>query len=348
MIRLAWLQARIQTMVTVAGVAALAVVLALTGSNLAHLYSTNIAPCVANGDCSPTTLNSFLHNYSGLRNGLDILVLFVPALIGIFWGAPMVARELEAGTFRLAWTQSVTRTRWLAIKLGVTLVITMAVAGLLSLMVTWWAHPFDRVRADAFTYFEQRNIAPIGYAAFGFVLGVAAGVLIRRTLPAMVTVLVVFTAARVAMNHWVRSRLIAPLHLTSALDPDSTGYGRRGSGPASLDPRAPRLPDAWIYSTRIVDNAGHGLTNEVLTSTCPQLSIENAPRALGSATRQQAPPDIQAALRDCVTAVGKQYHTLVTYQPASRYWAFQWYELAIYLGAAAVLAGACVWAIRRR
>ena len=150
------------------------------------------------------------------------------------------------------------------------------------------------------------------------------------------------------MNHWVRSSLIAPLHITAALDPDSTGYGRRGSGPASLDPRAPRLPDAWIYSTRIVDNAGHGLTNEVLTSTRPQLSIENAPRALGSGTRQQAPPDIRSALHDCVTAVGKQYHTLVTYQPADRYWAFQWYELAIYLGTAGVLAGACVWAIRRR
>ena len=159
MIRLAWLQARTQTFVTVAGVAALAVLLALTGSNLTHLYNTMIAPCAANGDCPPTTVNAFLNNNSGLRNALDLLVLFVPALIGIFWGAPMVACELESGTFRLAWKQSVSRTRWLAIKLCVTLAITMAVAGLLSLMVTWWADSFDRVRADAFTYFEQRDIA---------------------------------------------------------------------------------------------------------------------------------------------------------------------------------------------
>ena len=348
MIRLAWLQARTQTLATLAGVAALAVLLVLTGSNLTHLYNTLIAPCTANGDCPPTTVHAFLNNYGGLRNALDLLVLFVPALLGIFWGAPMVAHEFEAGTFRLAWTQSVTRTRWLAIKLGVTLVLTMLVAGALSLMVTWWAHPFDRVREDAFTYFEQRDIAPIGYAAFGFVLGVTAGVLIRRTLPAMVTVLVVFTAARVAMNHWVRYRLIAPRHIIAALDPDSTGYGRRGSGPASLDPSPPHLPNAWVYSTRIVDNAGHGLTNEVLTSTCPQLSIDGGPRPLGSGTPQKAPTDIRDALQNCVSAVGKQYHTLITYQPANRYWTFQWYELGIYLGAAAVVAGACVWMIHRR
>ncbi len=347
MIRVAWLQARTQTIVAGAAILVAAVVLAVTGSNLAHLYSTIVAPCLANSDCSPTTLDSFLGSYSGLRTGLDLLVLVGPALLGIFWGAPMVAHELETGTFRLAWTQSVSRTRWLAIKLGVTLAITLAATGLLSLMVTWWAHPLDRVRADAFTYFEQRDIVPIGYAAFGFVLGVMAGVVIRRTLPAMVTVLIVFTAARVAINHWVRYRLVAPLHVTGVLDPDSTGFGRTGPGPAMLDPRAPHLPNAWIYSTRIVDDAGHRLTSQVLTSMCPQLSVENVPRPLGTETRQQVPTDVQTALRDCVSVVGKQYHTLVTYQPSSRYWTFQWYELGIYLGAAALVAGACVWMIRR-
>ena len=81
-------------------------------------------------------------NDSSLRTWLGVLVIVVPGIIGLFWGAPLVARELEAGTFRLAWTQSVTRTRWLAVEArrrrpGV----SMAVAGLLSLMVTWWASP---------------------------------------------------------------------------------------------------------------------------------------------------------------------------------------------------------------
>ena len=73
-----------------------------------------------------------------------------PPLLGIFWGAPLVARELEAGTHRLVWTQSVTRTRWLAVKLGVIGLAGMAVTGLVSLMVTWWAHPLDRVQIDQY------------------------------------------------------------------------------------------------------------------------------------------------------------------------------------------------------
>ena len=87
-------------------------------------------------------------------------MLVVPALIGMFWGAPLIARELETGTYRLAWTQGVTRKRWLAVKLGLVGLASMAVAGLLSLMVTWWSSPLDRVNADPFTLFDQRGIVP--------------------------------------------------------------------------------------------------------------------------------------------------------------------------------------------
>ena len=108
-------------------------------------------------------------------------MIVVPGVIGVFWGAPLVARELETGTYRLAWTQSVTRARWIAVKLGVVGLASMAAAGLLSLMVTWWSSPIDRVNMTLYTSFDQRGIVPIGYAAFAFALGVLAGVLIRRT-----------------------------------------------------------------------------------------------------------------------------------------------------------------------
>ena len=132
----------------------------------------------------------------------------MPALIGVFWGAPLVARELETGTYRLAWNQSVTRTRWLAVKLGLIGLAAMAAAGLLSLMVTWWSSPIDQAlaargpqraqRRNRFAplLFGARGIVPIGYAAFAFALGVTVGVLIRRTLPAMATTLAVFVAVR--------------------------------------------------------------------------------------------------------------------------------------------------------
>ncbi len=70
--------------------------------------------------------------------GIAVLYL-APALIGIFWGAPLIARELETGTFRLAWNQSVSRARWTAVKLGLIGFAAVATAGLLSLMIGWWA-----------------------------------------------------------------------------------------------------------------------------------------------------------------------------------------------------------------
>ena len=73
-----------------------------------------------------------------------ILLYVTPGIIGVFWGAPLVTRELEAGTFRLAWNQGVTRTRWIAVKLAAVGLAAMAVSGLLSLAVTWWASPVDR------------------------------------------------------------------------------------------------------------------------------------------------------------------------------------------------------------
>jgi hypothetical protein len=131
--------------------------------------------------------------------GADI-VLVIPALIGLFWGAPLAARELETGAFRLAWTQSVTRGRWLAVKLALVGLCSVAVAGLLSLMVTWWSSPLDRTYASQFIAFSERGIAPIGYAAFGFVLGVTVGLLIRRTVPAMAATVIPYIGARAAVT----------------------------------------------------------------------------------------------------------------------------------------------------
>ena len=348
MIRFAWLQSRTQTAVAIAALAMIALTLALTGPHLAHLYGTLIAPCIGDGSCSPTTLGLFQRNHRLLRGWLSIGITVIPGLIGVFWGAPLVARELESGTFRLAWTQSVSRTRWITIKLAITLLISMVVVGLMSFMITWWAHPLDRVRNDVFSTFDVRDIVPIGYAAFGFVLGVTFGVVIRRTLPAMASVVVVFTAARVAMNQWLRPRLIAPLHLVAALDPESIGFGRSNDGPANLQPGGPNIPNAWIYSKHIVDSAGHALTPEALASTCPSLNDALPPPPSGDGVRTQVPTQVKNSLQDCITKVGAKYHEVVAYQPGSRYWAFQWYELAIFLGASAVLAAACIWWIRRR
>jgi ABC-type transport system involved in multi-copper enzyme maturation permease subunit len=238
MIWLTWRQFRVQAWVASAALAVIAVALAVTGVHLVHLYNASgIATCQANADCGSLT-SSFLHQLkaSTVYNVLfyaGIGILFIlPAIIGVFWGAPLVTREIETGTFRLAWNQSITRTRWLAVKLGLIGLAAMATVGLLSLMVTWWTSPIDGalglpagrngtggLNRFAPLLFGTRGITPIGYAAFAFALGVAAGVLIRRTVPAMATTLAVFVGVQVAMALWVRAHLITPLTATSPLNP---------------------------------------------------------------------------------------------------------------------------------
>ena len=189
MIWLAWRQFRVQAVVALALLVALAVVMLVTGLHLRDLYdASGIATCKVHGDCA-TVEATFLAHESFLRNLLGPLLLAIPVLTGIFWGAPLLARELENGTYRLAWTQSVTRTRWLATKITLVGLASIAVAGLFSLMVSWWFHPIDKVSMNRLTpgVFDERGIVAIGYAALAFALAVAAGAVIRRTLPAMAT-----------------------------------------------------------------------------------------------------------------------------------------------------------------
>jgi hypothetical protein len=356
-IRFTWVQSRTQTMVAIGALAAVAAVLAISGPHLVHLYDTSVASCAAHGDCQAVTA-AFLRNDSTLRTWLGVLVIVTPGIIGIFWGAPLVAREVQAGTFRLAWTQSVTRTRWMAVKLGVIALASMAVAGLLSLMVTWWASPADRSGMNQFGLFDQRDMVPVGYAAFAFALGVTAGVVIRRTVPSMATALVAFVGARLAMIHWIRPYLIAPAHQDLAISSASiVGYGTNTGlfglgGPNTLLLGSPNKPNAWIYSAQLVDKAGHAITTQFVAGACPSLVAGNrspggASGGGGIGSHSQARAAAQNALQDCAAKAAAKFHEVVTYQPASRYWVFQWYELAIVLGAALVLAGFSIWSVRR-
>jgi hypothetical protein len=253
---------------------------------------------------------------------LGNLLIALPALAGMFWGAPLVARELETGTEQLVWAQGVTRSRWILAKLGLIGLASSAASGLLSLMLTWWSNPLDRVNMNRFTsVFDQRDIVPIGYAAFAFALGVTAGALIRRTLPAMASTLVAFVAVRLVFTHWVRPHLITPVHLVTALRATSgMTYNETNNGPLTL---IGSKPGAWVYSAQVVNKAGNAVPGVFLDrEAC--LQSRAAPACIG------------------------QLREALVYQPASRYWAFQWYEMAIFLALAFVLGGFCVWWVRSR
>ena len=239
MIWLVWRQFRTQAAVLFGVLVAVGIVLAVTGTHLVHLYDTTVANCQKANDCSNAQA-LFLKN-DGLLQQLSAVVLVAPALIGIFWGAPLVAREFETGSYKLGWTQSITRTRWLAAKIALVGLASIVAAGLLSLMVTWWSSPFDTVNMNPFSpsMFDRRDLVPIGYAAFAFALGLTASVLIRRTLPAMAATLVAFVGVRMAFVEWVRPHLMTPLRIITPLNLSA------GNGPPS---QSGFNPANWMLS----------------------------------------------------------------------------------------------------
>jgi hypothetical protein len=228
MIRITWLQFRVQALVGVAALAVVAIVLAITGPSLHHLYTT-VLDCHAARNCAAAT-STLLDKDHSLQVILNVLVEVVPGLVGLFWGAPLVAREFETGTYRLAWTAT-TRTRWIAIKLAGIGLAGVALTAILSLIVTWWSRPLDVANATLFSSFDQRDVVPLGYAAFAFAVGVGAGLFTRKTVPAMATALVVFAPIRLVVARWVRPYLISPLRhsfpdvLVTAGPPPPGGQG---------------------------------------------------------------------------------------------------------------------------
>jgi hypothetical protein len=147
MMWLTWRQFRAQAITAAAALAAFAVLLGVTGPRLAHLYTVSgIDGC--HSTCR-FAADQFLTQLDGGTYWVVyllgvVVILITPVVIGIFWGAPLIAREYETGTFHLAWTQSISLSRWLAVKLALTGLAAMAVTEGLSLMQAWWAAPIGR------------------------------------------------------------------------------------------------------------------------------------------------------------------------------------------------------------
>ncbi len=340
MIWLTWRQFRAAGVMMFAALAALAAILALTGPGLADDYATGIAACTTqSGGCSNFVQHFFQDNQTPFL-AVTAVVLVLPALIGLFWGAPLLTRELEAGTHRLVWNQSVTRTRWLAVKLALTGLAAMTAAGLGSLAVTWWSSPIDKTATNfpkmGPLLFDARGIVPIAYAAFAFALGVTVGMLVRRTVPALAITLVVFVAVQIAMPLLARPHLLPPTRSTIEITTSNLDgiVAPQGGGPPRAIVKAPTITGAWILSSQTVDASGHAVDTIPLSSSGP--------------CAPSGPPS-QHGISPCLAEIKRLgYRQQVTYQPSSRFWPFQWYETGIYTAVTLSLAGFCFWWIRRR
>ncbi len=348
MIWVAWRQFRTQALVTLGLFAAFTVLVLVTGLHLRDIYSSlGGAHCTARSDCTGLPTHGKV-----LADLLGPALLAIPALLGMFWGAPLVARELESGTHRLAWTQSVTRRRWLSVRVALVAVAGIAVAGLSSWLVSWWFAPLDAVNLNRFDpgVFTERGVVAVGYAAFALALGVAAGALMRRTLPAMAATLLGFAGARVAVTFLVRPNLLSATRvLVPVTFGNGVGFVSSASG-VSIAPNSSRIPNAWMISAALVDRAHHALSaarlHDLLVRACPAIAT-GLPQPAGGAPKGPKGPAGGAVLA-CEQRLSQHLQQLVTYQPPGHYWTLQALETAIFFAGALTLIGATVWRVGRR
>lgn len=255
-------------------------------------------------------LSHFRSDFAGRVRAARYLIL-LPALAGMFVGAPLVARELEHGTFRLAWTQGITRRRWLLSKTSLLALVVVAGAGLLALVGMWWREPLDTLegRMSPAAFDVEGTVVP-AYALFALAVGVLAGLLLRRTLAAVVVAGGVFLAARIGIERLLRPNYVSPLHRTTA--------------GLTIDDR---LHD-WVLDNSVVDAVGR-----TITAAREDLAVVHA---------QRAEIDPQQYL----SSLG--WRRVITYQPPGRFWEFQGIETAIFVGLAALAVLAAVLVLRRR
>lgn len=313
---LVWRQHRNQFLFAAAGLAVLTLVFVPTGVHLASAYQTARRDCAASGTCGDLARELF-RNY-GILFDIVGLSAAVPALFGLFWGAPLVASEIEAGTHQLAWTQTVTRRRWLAVKVGWLLAAAAVWGAAIALLVTWWSGPVNSVNESRFTlgHFDTQGLVPIGYSVFAVALGITAGVLLRRVLPALAVTLGVFTGLRFAVDYGLRAHYLTPL--TKILPLGSQAAIAKGS--------------YWTIASQILDPAGKASDGIRLSA-------------------QAIPADCRALIgRDpigqCLGAHG--WRIMTTYQPADRFWTFQAIETAIFVALGLLLLTLAFRAIVRR
>jgi hypothetical protein len=319
MIRLTWRLAR-PNIVSSAVLLAVVVVYAVWTNRVMHgdMRTSGLAACLGSGGDCEMLSESFMDRYEILLTSFEWINL-VPVLIGVFWGGPLIARELEQGTHRLVWTQSHGRGRWLAARLGVFLVGAVAVAAVITEVTTWWFKPVERVQVDGITVFgrldpdvfDYRGLVPLAYTVFAFAVGAAAGAVFKRVVPAMVATLVLYLPVKVAVQV-LREHYRTPLTTTYPLHGDNP---RAGKGD-------------WQVTHEVVDRTGAAVTH---------VSVPDACRVFAD----------QAQMKACV-AQQTGYQVIDTYHPVGRFWTFQLIESGIYAGLAAAVFGVAVWWVLRR
>ena len=321
-----WRLQRTETLIAAAILVLIAVLLVPTGIEMANAYHHDgLSACLnqTSSDGCSQAVEGFTQRFQGLSSLLGWLTL-VPGLIGVLLAAPFVL-ELENGTYRLAWTQSVTRRRWIATKLGVAVGAALLTALALTLLMTWWHTPLDRLhgRLDG-NAFDSEGTVVFGYTLFALGLALAVGVVWRRTVPAVVVGFAGYFAARILVDTWLRQRFVTPLTATwRAVAPGIPGPSRV-EAPASLH-------NAWVISERPSDKLGHPVSLQI--GDCSRVAAGHVKKVMVDG--------------NCLLQNGADYIHAV-YHPASRFWLFQGIETTLFGATALALILFAAWWTHQR
>jgi hypothetical protein len=317
MIWLTWRQHRRQALFTLVALAALAAFVVPTGLSMRHAFARlGIADCLtaAAGPGCEANLDKFSSTYGSLVF-VSVLLLVVPLMVGLFWGAPVVAREVEQGTHRMIWTQGISRRHWALVKFGLLGAAVAVFAVIDGLGMSWWYEPLGRidVRQSRFTevFFDLQGVAPIGYTLFAVALGIFAGTVLTRALPAMALTLAGFVGARVAVALFARPHYMSPTASDQLIQ----------TRPSN------QLAGGWVLAKEVRQADGTFVTSG--TVRCPP-GGDSAECVAGA----------HLGLRP-----GAYNHQV--FQPGDRFWTFQWIETGVFVALAALLIWLAIRRIRR-
>lgn len=326
MIWLVWRQHRKQLLAGVIGLAVLALVLIPTGRS-SHKASAAYSKCLdtlGNADfismekaetCEKlaNTLNDKYESWAFA----GILLLVLPLLVGLFWGAPLVAREVEQGTHRLVWTQGITRRRWAVTKFGLITVAVVALSAAYTVLVNWWMEPLNYSISERFGYifFDQQGVVPIAYTLFAVAIGVFAGTVLPKMLSAMTTTLVVFLLVRIVVAVLVRPNIQGEETKTALVAGTERIVPNPGVG-------------SWITENGMYRADGTLAQGGGVAYCVPAPGSERGGGPCGD--------------------LGEGAYNQWTYQPGDRFWPFQWVELGIFVVLSVVLLYAALRRVRHR
>ncbi|HEX9414936.1 MAG TPA: hypothetical protein VF916_15635 [Ktedonobacterales bacterium] len=309
---LTWRQHRAEGLITLGVLALVGVFLLVTGLEMANSFQqirlNNCLRLTSKEGACAVLLPAFYNHYGSLLSSAPLL-LALPLLLGALVGAPLVAREVEQRTHLLIWTQSITRMRWLTVKLALVLGAGLLASGALLALLNWWHSPSVQIDGSfGPRVYDTSGPVWVATTLLALALGIFAGALTRRTVAAIFLTMVLFVAIRAPVELLWRPNFETPVTVTWPIDQQN---------PPALSNRD------WLVASGFIDAQGNRSTD--LREGCTK----------------------GETLTQCLQANGVQAN-YIAYQPEDRFWTFQWIETGIYLVFSVLALFAAVWLVRRR